>query len=407
MSARQSLPPSVSPANGTTAAAPRVSRTIEDIRASVFGYVESAQDSLAARGYLPARLNLNKGVIRGLLEIFCWGYWQIYSLLERLLTQATPSSATGTWLDMHAASVDLSRRAATKARGKVRFFRAAQSSPEANVTIPAGRIVRTLPDGAGRIYRYGTQVVAVLPAGADFVDVPVEAEDYGAATNASAGQICELVTPVTGISGVTNPAGWLTEEGADEETDAQLRERYALQWQANNGCTKFAYMAWALSVPGVASVSILDRHPRGQGTVDIVVRGADVLPTEALLQKVREAVAPNVPINDDWLVKGPVPIAATIDGVLEYTDGDPDAITAQAENRLRVLFAETSPLADVTALQIGQDLTLDLLTHTVMAVPGVKRVTWSSPESDVLAVPADGVARLESLSLRAVRAEEA
>lgn len=162
-----------------------------------------------------------------------------------------------------------------------------------------------------------------------------------------------------------------------------------------------------MSVPGVASVSILDRHPRGQGTVDIVVRGADVLPTEALLQKVREAVAPNVPINDDWLVKGPVPVAATIDGVLEYTDGDPDAITTQAENRLRALFAETSPLADVTALQIGQDLTLDLLTHTVMAVAGVKRVTWTSPTQDVLVVPADGVARLESLALRAVRAEEA
>lgn len=122
--------------------------------------------------------------------------------------------------------------------------------------------------------------------------------------------------------------------------------------------------------------------------MDIVVRGADVLPTEALLQKVREAVAPNVPINDDWLVKGPVPVAAAIDGVLEYTDGDPDAITTQAENRLRALFAETSPLADVTALQIGQDLTLDLLTHTVMAVAGRQacdlgparhRTCWSCP----------------------------
>ena len=93
--------------------------------------------------------------------------------------------------------------------------------------------------------------------------------------------------------------------------------------------------------------------------------------------------------------------------MLEYTDGDPDAITTQAENRLRALFAETSPLADVTALQIGQDLTLDLLTHTVMAVAGVKRVAWTSPTQDVLVVPADGVARLESLALRAVRAEEA
>lgn len=407
MSAKQSLSASVSLASGATAAAPRVSRTIEEVRASVFGYVESAQDSLTAQGYLPARLNLNKGVVRGLLEIFCWGYWQIYSLLERLLTQATPSSATGAWLDLHAASVDLSRRPATKARGMVRFFRTAESGQDTNITIPAGRIVRTLPDGTGRIFRYGTVATAVLPAGADHVDVEVEAEDYGAAANASVGQICELVTPVTGISGVSNPADWLVSEGADEETDASLQRRYALQWQANNGCTKFAYMAWALSVPGVASVSILDRHPRGQGTVDIVVRGADVLPTEALLQKVREAVAPNVPINDDWLVKGPVPVAAAIDGVLEYTEGDPDAITTQAENRLRALFAETSPLADVTALQIGQDLTLDLLTHTVMAVAGVKRVTWTSPTQDVLVVPADGVARLESLALRTVRAEEA
>lgn len=386
---------------------PRVSRTIEDVRASVFGYVETAQDSLAAHGYLPVRLNLNKGVVRGLLEIFCWGYWQIYSLLQRLLQQVSPDGATGRWLDMHAGSVDLSRRAATKARGKVRFARAVETGQDTNITIPAGRIVRTLPDGTGRIFRYSTVATAVLPAGADHVDVEVEAEDYGAAANASVGQICELVTPVTGVAGVSNPADWLVSEGADEETDASLQRRYALQWQANNGCTKFAYMAWALSVPGVASVSILDRHPRGQGTVDIVVRGADVLPTEALLQKVREAVAPNVPINDDWLVKGPVPVAATIDGVLEYTDGDPDAITTQAENRLRALFAETSPLADVTALQIGQDLTLDLLTHTVMAVAGVKRVTWTSPTQDVLVVPADGVARLESLALRAVRAEEA
>lgn len=386
---------------------PRVSRTIEDVRASVFGYVETAQDSLAAHGYLPVRLNLNKGVVRGLLEIFCWGYWQIYSLLQRLLQQVSPDGATGRWLDMHAGSVDLSRRAATKARGKVRFARAVETGQDTNITIPAGRIVRTLPDGTGRIFRYSTVATAVLPAGADHVDVEVEAEDYGAAANASVGQICELVTPVTGVAGVGTPADWLVSEGADEETDASLQRRYALQWQANNGCTKFAYMAWALSVPGVASVSILDRHPRGQGTVDIVVRGADVLPTEALLQKVREAVAPNVPINDDWLVKGPVPVAATIDGVLEYTDGDPDAITTQAENRLRALFAETSPLADVTALQIGQDLTLDLLTHTVMAVAGVKRVTWTSPAQDVLVVPADGVARLESLALRAVRAEEA
>lgn len=69
-------------------------------------------------------------------------------------------------------------------------------------------------------------------------------------------------------------------------------ERYRLQWAANNGCTKYAYKAWALSVPGVSSVEILDQHPRGQGTVDVVVRGSAVLPTEALLERVREGHCP-------------------------------------------------------------------------------------------------------------------
>ena len=385
---------------------PKLSKTIDEIRASIFAHVEKAQDEFVAKGWLPLRLNLNKGVVRGLLEIYCWGYWQIYALLQRLMKQAVPATSTGDWLDTHAASVNLSRRPATKARGNVRFYRASSSSPAANINIPARRIVRTLPDGTGQIYRYSTLADAVLPSGAESVDVPCESEEYGASANAGVGQICELVTPVESVSGVSNQADWLTSEGADEETDAQLQERYALAWAANNGCTKHAYKAWALSVPGVTSVSILDQHPRGQGTVDIVVRGADVLPTEALLEKVRAAIAPHVPINDDWLVKGPQAISCAISGELEYTSGDPESIRLAAENRIRALFAETSPLADVSALQIGQDLTLDLLTHTVMAVPGVKRVSWQSPAQDVVRVPADGVARLESLALSATMAEE-
>ena len=82
-------------------ALPRLSRTIEEIRASVFTYVESVQDALSEKGFLPRRLNLNKGVVRGILEIFCWGYWQIYSLLQRLMLQVAPAFATGEWLDLH------------------------------------------------------------------------------------------------------------------------------------------------------------------------------------------------------------------------------------------------------------------------------------------------------------------
>lgn len=313
--------------------------------------------------------------------------------------------ATGEWLDVHADGVGLTRRPALKASGLVLFLRD-PNYQGGNVRVPAGRIVRTQPDGAGNVYRYVTTADAVLPADADRVSVPVESEDYGAAANAGAGQICELATPVPGVRGVTNEAGWLTGEGADEETDADLQARYELVWRANNGCTKYAYKAWALSVPGVASVEVLDRHPRGQGTVDVVVRGTAIIPTEALLEKVRAAIAPNVPINDDWLVKGPDPVGLGIAGTLECVDVDPELAGEAAELRLRALFLDVSPYEDVTPLAIGQDVPLDLLTHTVMGVRGVKRVTWTAPAADV-AVPKSGMAVLDSLSLNTVMAEEA
>lgn len=383
---------------------PRISRTIDAIRSDIYLRLEAVQDTYAAKGWLPARLNLNKGVVRGLLEVFAWGQFQLYTLLQSVLKQAVPYYATGKWADIHAQSVELSRREATKAVGLVRFFRNTEHT--GNVPIRAGRIVRTLPDGAGEVYRYVTTADAVLPSDAEYVEVPVESETYGAATNASAGMLCELVTPVPGVSGVRNAKDWLTSEGADSETDEQLMERYRLRWAANNGCTKYAYMEWALSVPGVVSVSILDQHPRGQGTVDVVVRGAAVIPTDALLERVRKAIAPNTPINDDWLVKGPMPVPVTLSGTLEYVTGDPELLVATASNRLRALFTDTSAYTDITPLQIGQDVTLSLLTYVVMGVDGVKSVRWATPVANIVVDKSD-MAVLESLSLSAVQAEEA
>lgn len=396
---------------------PRISRTIDEIRGSIYGHLDSVQEDLAAAGWLPARLNLNKGIVRGLIELFAWGVWQIYALLEKLLRQAVPYYSSEKWLDLHAESVGLERKAATKAKGKTRFYRALDSSgsstltagSKGNIPVPLGRIVRTLPDGAGQIYRYVTTESAVLSAGEDFVEVVVESEEYGSSANVGVGQICELVTPVTGIAAVSNGGDWLISEGADTETDEQLIQRIRLRWMGNNGCTKYAYKAWALSVPGVISVEILDRHPRGQGTVGVVVRGSAVLPTEALLERVREAIAPEAPINDDWFVVSPDPVAVNIQGRLHYVTGDPEILKTEAAGRIQSLFADESLYPNITPLKIGQDLPLDLLTAAVMDVPGVKSVEWLGPTGDLagdVIVPKTGMALLESLNFSAFQEEE-
>ena len=243
-----------------TTTSPRLSKSIGDIRAGLFERIEAVQDEYAARGWLPTRLNLNKGIVRGIIEIFAWGLWQLYNFLDRIHRQAVPIESSEEWLDVHAAQVDEARKPATKTRGNVLFLRGELAG---NIRIPAGRIVRTRPDGTGAIYRYVTDELAVLPDGAESVAVPVTAEEYGQGANAAVGQICELVTPVEGIGGVVNAADWLIEEGADEEGNISLRRRYVLAWQSKAGITRAAYEAAALYVPGVADVFVADQNPRG------------------------------------------------------------------------------------------------------------------------------------------------
>ena len=392
---------------------PQLSKTLDDVRSMVFGHVEDVQEEYAAKGWLPRRLNLNKGVVRGLLEIFCWGLYQLYQLLAAVFEQAAPKTATDeAWMEWHAEQVEAPRKLATKARGMVRFARAATSG---NVPIPAGKIVRTETDGAGQVYRYVTTQDAVIQNGMNEVAVEVEAEEYGAAANASAGQITEMVTAISGVDAVANSADWLTSEGADIEPLDKLRERYILRWMGNNGMTKYAYASWALSVTGTVAVKVLDQHPRGQGTVDVIVKGAAGIPTDALLEDVRQAVATGAkpedvqagpPVNDDWQARGPQAVPLAISGALTLSPGThAESAKAEAVQRLRALFTDPTTVKGITPLQIGEDVTLDRLTATVMAVAGVKKVGWTSPDGDV-AVAADALATLESLTLTAAEASE-
>lgn len=380
----------------------RLSKDISTIRAGLFERIEAVQDEYAAKGWLPARLNLNKGIARGIIELFAWGLWQLYNFLDVIHRQAIPRESTGEWLDLHAAQVDETRKGATKARGNVLFLRGEQTG---NIRIPAGRIVRTKPDGTGAIYRYVTDELAVLPDDAESVAVPATAEEYGQSSNASVGQICELVTPVEGISGVTNAADWLIEEGADEESDVSLQRRYELAWRAQAGVTRAAYEAAALSVAGVVDVYVADRHPRGEGTVDVVVQGTAGIPTANLLADVRAALDAAIVINHDLLVKAPEPVNVSVKAVLELISGDAESTQAEAENWVRAMFSSGDD-PDIPRFSIGKDVVRDRLASGIVGLSGVKRIRWESPAAD-MTIPAGGLAVLSSLELETVWVTEA
>lgn len=385
---------------------PNLAKSLNDIRAELFARMEEVQDDYVAKGWLPAHLNLNKGIVRGLVELFAWGLWQLYQFLNYIFSQAVPLESSGQWLEVHAAQVDLTRKPALKALGTVLFSRPSGASTESNIRIPAGRIVRTRPDGEGIVYRYVTLADAVLPQGADSIAVTVEAEEYGAKANAAQGQICELATPVQGVGAVTNAADWLTREGADAENDPSLQRRYVLAWQAQAGITSAAYAAAALSVPGVVDVHVADQHPRGEGTVDVVVQGAAGLPTESLLAAVRVAVKDAIVINHDVLVKAPTPVTVDVQCTVELLNGDAEATRALATSWIKALFSGEPHVPSVPTFGIGKDVIRDRMASGIITLPGVKRILWAAPLEDVT-IAAGELAVLGQLSVSTAWAEAA
>lgn len=384
-----------------------VSKSLEQIRQDLFDRLSAKQEEYVVKGWLPIRLNLNKGIVRGMIELWAWGLWQLYVFLAVVLKQAFPDTATGLWLDLHCKQVGVTRKAKTKAVGVVYFTR---SGTAGNVPIPAGRVVRTKPDGNGIVYRYVTTAVAILPDGSAEVAVPVKAEEYGQAANATIGQICEIATVIPGVDAVENRDGWLVSEGTDDELDEPLRVRYQLAWKVLNGCTKYAYEAWAMEVSGVVSAKVLDQHPRGEGTVDVVVVGSAGIPTANLLTLVTANILgtgnndEKQPINDDVSIYGPIPVPITIEAELELTGGDPAATLETAEERVSALFNVLPVISDIAPLRVGVDPTRDLLKWAMM-LPNVKRINLIAPAVDP-SIAADSIAVIESVTLTYVWATE-
>lgn len=217
--------------------------------------------------------------------------------LAQLLPQGFPTEATGEWLDMHAATLSLTRIDMSRTVGQVRFITAGAG------IVPAGTVVQTGDDGSLDL-RY--TVIRDTEITAPSTLVPVRAELPGSRYNVGQGRITTLVTLLPFVQAVTNDANWITTGGVDLETDDLLRQRVVLRFPAAGaGTTYHAYILQAREVPGIVKVRVLDQHPRGQGTVDVVVAPASGLPTAAQVALAQALVDVRRPVTADVLVVAP------------------------------------------------------------------------------------------------------
>lgn len=193
--------------------------------------------------------------------------WIVDTLINRVLKNLFLQTAEGQFVDLFAADLNLTRKTAVAARGVLRFT---SESREAVVKVPGGTVVQTERIN-GTVYSMKTVADAVIPAGSTSALIEVVATEPGAGFNLAPGYYQILPQEVAGVASVNNGEGWLTSPGADQETDAELKDRCRNQFNlAGNYHTDAVYRSMIAAQAGLSIDRIFFQHdaPRGPGTAN-------------------------------------------------------------------------------------------------------------------------------------------
>jgi uncharacterized phage protein gp47/JayE len=183
------------------------------------------------------------------------------SLDTQMLTyQYDINSMLGAALDSFVQLFGLSRYPATRATGTVTFARATGAD---TVVVPINTQVASA-DGTTVVQ---TLTAGVLSSSALSVTVPVQAVIAGPDGNISAGQLTQLLAPVSEITSVTN-INALT-GGANQETDTQLQARWKATVFKNMAGTTQMFLGIALNDPDCTAAQVVDSATRRREQLQI------------------------------------------------------------------------------------------------------------------------------------------
>ena len=294
---------------------------------------------------------------------------ELQSLLMQadwVLDQSFPQTAQGTYLDYHAETRGITRGAAEKAAGVIRF--AAADKVTAACPIEKGTVCMTA-EGV----RFETTEDAAIAVGSQWVDVPAQAVEAGAGGNVIAGTVTLLSAMPVGVVQCTNPAAF--SGGCDAESDEALRGRVLASYQRlPNGANAAYYEQEAMRYPGVAAAKAVGRA-RGIGTVNVVIATHAGVPDAALLAAVETDLQKKREIAVDVKVLAPAVETVAVTAALKAAPGYTFAeVKAGAQSALEALF---------TGELLGKSVTTARLLTLLCGVEGVENVHLTAPAADV------------------------
>ena len=319
-------------------------------------------------------------------------------LFRSILNNMFVSHASGTWLDLKLADYGKKRKKAQKAQGYVTVKRSGEGDA---IKIPKGHVFKTETDINGEELRFFVTENTVLQKGASSVDVIVEAEKEGSRYNVPPGQISKTLVYLGELDSISNGEDWIIREGSDTEDDESFRGRGLRSWaELSQRAIEDSFINAAESVAGVLFAQADCAHPRGQGTVDVIVTGTAGEATEGLLKEVRAAVDKIAGPYDNILVKSSQNIEQDI--AVTVTIGDAALTDEEVERRVEAILTELLAVRKGRKLN---ELNLSDINHAIReGLSSATNVKITTPGDDVL-LTKDKVITLGAVTVTVKRRE--
>lgn len=202
---------------------------------------------------------------------------------DSILDKGFADTAAGTWLDKICNERGITRKLATKATTTVLINGTLGSvislgDKVASDTVNFISLENKIIDDTGQII------------------VNVECENAGIVGNMPSGSIKYFPITLQGLVSVTNPNAVI--DGYNEETDAELRQRYydKVRSPATSG-NKAQYLIWAKEVTGVGDARVFPLW-NGNGTVKVVIIDSNKRTADnSLIANVSQHIEDNRPIG--------------------------------------------------------------------------------------------------------------
>lgn len=233
---------------------------------------------------------------------------------------------------------------------------------------------------------YTNKTALLLTPGSTITDT-FQAEVAGAKANVPINTVDTLVTGLAGVT-VNNPdngsGDWITQAGADEESDTELQTRNRNKWTTLTATppAEFYELKTLEAEPSITRVFVDDTNARGAGKVDIYIADdSGGITSPAILAAVQDEVEAAAALTATVELFAAIDKAIDVEVDLIY---DPtifvdaaaaeDAVTAQ----INAHFAAT----DIGGVR-PDGFSLGLLYREILEVTGIVNAGINDPTDDV------------------------